>query len=167
MQIKCQILIYLSKWTLLESKPQHQLVFYWDVITAYSIVEYLDLGNFPSIILTLILWAGHKSLTLFSGFPHRLQMPWDEVVFTKWRKIHSHSQIFRYGRSIFCLPHWPKLSYFFDLCLHFTSVVRGLSLSWGEIQWYWNNYCQSSFCTANLFKAIVTFSIMGSNQKVT
>ena len=23
-------------------------------------------------------------------------------------KIHSHSQIFKYGGSIFCLPHWPN-----------------------------------------------------------
>ena len=125
MQIKCQILIYQSKWTLIESKPQHQLVFYWDVITAYSIVEYLDLGSFPSRILTLILWAGHKSLTLFSGFPHELRTPWEEIAFHEWPKIHSHSPIFRYGQSIFCLPHRPKFSDFFDLCLHWMSVVRG------------------------------------------
>ena len=31
-----------------------------------------------------------------------------------------------YGHSIFCLPHWPKFSDFFDLCLHWVSVVRGL-----------------------------------------
>ena len=36
----------------------------------------------------------------------------------------SHSQIFRYGRSIFCLPHRPKFSDFFDLCFHWVSVVR-------------------------------------------
>jgi hypothetical protein len=38
-------------------------------------------------------------------------------------KIHSNSQIFRYGRSMFCCPHRPKFSYFFDLCLHWVSVV--------------------------------------------
>ena len=37
---------------------------------------------------------------------------------------HSHSQIFRYGRSIFCLPDLPEFSDFFDLCLHRVSVVR-------------------------------------------
>ena len=110
MQIKCQILIYQSKWTLIESKPQHQLVFYWDVITAYSIVEYLHLGNFPSRILTLILWADHKYLTLFTGFPRGLRIPWDEITFTERTKINSHFQIFRGGQSIFCLPHWPKIS---------------------------------------------------------
>ena len=41
------------------------------------------------------------------------------------RKLPSlHSKIFRYGRSIFCLPHQPKISDFFDLCLHWVSVVR-------------------------------------------
>ena len=49
----------------------------------------------------------------------------EEIAFTAWPKIHSYSQIFRYGRSIFCLPHRPKFSDFFDLCLHWVSVVRG------------------------------------------
>ena len=31
------------------------------------------------------------------------------------------------GRSIFYLPHWPKFSDFFDLCLHWVSVVLGSS----------------------------------------
>ena len=43
-------------------------------------------------------------------------------------KIHSHSQIFRYGRSIFCLPHPPKFSEIFDLCLHWVSIVRDLKI---------------------------------------
>ena len=29
------------------------------------------------------------------------------------------------GQSIFCLPFGPKVSDFFDLCLHWVSVVRG------------------------------------------
>ena len=41
-------------------------------------------------------------------------------------KINSHFQSFRYGRSILCLPHWPKFLDFFDLCLHWVSVVRVL-----------------------------------------
>ena len=47
--------------------------------------------------------------------------------FTARPKIHSHSQIFRYGGSIFCLPHRPIFSDILDLCLHWVSVVRGLS----------------------------------------
>ena len=48
----------------------------------------------------------------------------EEIAFTACPKIHSHSQIFRYGQSIFCLPHRPNFSDIFDLCLHWVSVVR-------------------------------------------
>ena len=51
----------------------------------------------------------------------------EEITFTARPKINSHFQIFRYGRSIFCLPHRPKFSDFFDLCLHWVSVVRDQS----------------------------------------
>ena len=53
-------------------------------------------------------------------------MPGEEIAFTVRPKINSHSQIFRYGQRIFCLPHQPNFSDFFDLCLHWVSVVRGL-----------------------------------------
>ena len=55
---------------------------------------------------------------------HGLWTPGEEIVFTARPNINSHSQIFKYDRSIFCLPHRPKLSDFFDLCLHWVSVVR-------------------------------------------
>ena len=55
---------------------------------------------------------------------HGLRTPGEEITFTAWRKINFHSQIFSYSRSIFCLPHRPKFSDFFDLCLHWVSVVR-------------------------------------------
>ena len=55
---------------------------------------------------------------------HGLRTPREEIAFTARPKIHSHSQIFRYGRSIFCLPHRPNFSDIFDLCLHWLSVVR-------------------------------------------
>ena len=42
---------------------------------------------------------------------HRLRMPKEELAFTTRPKIHTHSQIFRYGRTIFCLQYqtnfWP------------------------------------------------------------
>ena len=60
---------------------------------------------------------------LFS-FLHGLRTPREEISFTARPKIQSQSQIFRYGGSIFCLPHWPKFSDIFDLCLHWVSVVR-------------------------------------------
>ena len=60
------------------------------------------------------------------GLIHGLRTPREEKAFTAGPKIHSHSQIFRYGRSIFCLPLRPNFSDIFDLCLHRVSVVRGL-----------------------------------------
>ena len=57
-------------------------------------------------------------------FWHRLRMPSEEIAFNARPKIHSNSQIFRYGRSIFCLPHRPSFSDIVDLCLHWVSVVR-------------------------------------------
>ena len=55
---------------------------------------------------------------------HGLRTPREEIAFTAQSKIHSQSQIFRYGQSIFCLPHQPNFSDIFDLCLHLVSVVR-------------------------------------------
>ena len=63
-------------------------------------------------------------LVSFTALNHSLRTPREEIAFTAQLKIHSHSQIFRYGRSIFCLPHQPKFSDIFDLCLHWVSVVR-------------------------------------------
>ena len=34
----------------------------------------------------------------------------EEIVFTAWSKIFSHSQIFRYGQSIFCVPYRQNFS---------------------------------------------------------
>ena len=55
---------------------------------------------------------------------HGLRTHGVEIAFNARPKIHSHTQIFRYGGSIFCLPHRPKFSDIFDLCLHWVSVVR-------------------------------------------
>ena len=56
---------------------------------------------------------------------HGLRTPREEIALTAWPKIQSQSQIFQYGRSIFCLPHQPNFSDIFDLFLHWVSVVRG------------------------------------------
>ena len=55
---------------------------------------------------------------------HGVRTPGKEITLTARPKIKSQSQIYRYGQSIFCLPHRPKLSGFFDLCVHWVSVVR-------------------------------------------
>ena len=57
---------------------------------------------------------------------HGLRTPREEIAFTARPKIQLQSQIFRYGQSIFCLPHQPNFSDIFDLYLHWVSVVRGL-----------------------------------------
>ena len=49
---------------------------------------------------------------------HGVRMPRKEIAFTAQPKIHSHYQIFKYGRSIFCPTHRPNFLDIFDLCLH-------------------------------------------------
>ena len=68
---------------------------------------------------------------------HGLRTLGKEIAFTTRPKIKSQSQIYKYGRSIFCLPHRRKISGFFDLCLHWVSVVRGGNyLNWLQIVAY-------------------------------
>ena len=64
-----------------------------------------------------ILWkckTFYSNTTSFSHF-HGLRTPREEIAFTERLKIQSQSQIFRYGQSIFCLPHRPNFSDIFDL----------------------------------------------------
>ena len=63
------------------------------------------------------------------GRSHGLRTLGEEIAFTERPKTQSQSQIVWYDRSIFCLPHQPKILDFFDLCLHWVSVVRGRSLT--------------------------------------
>ena len=55
---------------------------------------------------------------------HGLRAPGEEISSTARPKINSPFQNFRYSRSIFCMPHRPEFSDFFDLCLHWVSIVR-------------------------------------------
>ena len=75
-----------------------------------------------SWILTYCNWLFHKFHHDVNNFLHGLRTPREEIAFTARPKFHS--QIFRYCRSIFCLPHRPNFSDIFDLCLHLVSVVR-------------------------------------------
>ena len=63
--------------------------------------------------------------SVINSTKHGLRKSREEIAFTARPKIKSQSQIFRYGQSIFCLPHRPKISDFFDLRFHWVSVVRG------------------------------------------
>ena len=112
-------------------------------------------------------------------------MPDEEIVFTARPKINSQSQNFRYGCSIICLPHRPKFSDFFDLCLHWVSIVRGLGidngvpapdsssdiillilivkaslkyvLSWSFIKGFWEHFID----VLNFVKVLISLSKMG------
>ena len=63
-------------------------------------------------------------LSFSNNSQHGLQTPREEIAFTARPKIKS--QIFRYGRSRFCLSHRPNFSNIFDLCLHWVSVFLDL-----------------------------------------
>ena len=73
------------------------------------------------------VWS--ESCIISYSFEHGLRTPREEIVFTARPKIQSQSQIFRYGGSIFCLPHRPNFLDIFDLCLHWVSVVRAFEYS--------------------------------------
>ena len=64
---------------------------------------------------------------VYNRLMHGLRTPREEIAFAARPKIQSQSQIFRYGRSIFCLPHQPNFSDILDLCLHWVSAVRGIN----------------------------------------
>ena len=90
-------------------------------------------GNFFSQVESKMFQSepSQKIVTTEKCFPtsrnqsgHGIRMPREEVAFTARQNIRSQSQIFRYGRSIFCLPNRPDFSDTFDLCLHWVSVVR-------------------------------------------
>ena len=53
----------------------------------------------------IVVSYSFKELVISYIFANGLRTPIDEIAFTARPKINSHSQIFRYGQSIFCLPH--------------------------------------------------------------
>ena len=103
-----------------------------------------------------IVFSPNQSLYLC--ITHGLRTPREEVAFTSRPKIHSHSQIFRYGGSTFCLPHRPNFSDIFDLCLHWLSVVH--DLIWSRLLTqtpcpspldFWNIQFEKSSLTNRIF----------------
>ena len=91
-----------------------------------------------------ILWGGNLSMIFYSSshecyksltsrrwvrisYIHTADAWWGHSLHCM-AKINSHSQISRYAGNIFCLPHRPKFSDFFDLCLHWVSVVRAYNI---------------------------------------
>ena len=99
----------------------------WVLRRRYLSNNYQD-HTFEHVLLVIPNSSCHRpSKNKFDGFCHGLRTPREEIAFTARPKIHSQSQIFRYGWSIFCLPHRPNFSDIFDLCLHWVSVVRNFA----------------------------------------
>ena len=94
------------------------------LILSLSLFKYHKIfGSKDKTLLESLYFLIHMSTGfLWHVFCHGLRTPGEEIAFTARTKIQSHSQIFRYGRSIFCLPHWPKFSDYFDLCLQWVFV---------------------------------------------
>ena len=92
------------------------------------------------IICAIFITFATASILCFSkcqgGPSHRLRTPGEEIAYTARPKINSNSKIFRYGQSLFCLPHRPKFSYLFDLCLHWVSIIRGIKFDYKEEELY-------------------------------
>ena len=91
---------------------------------------------------------------------HGLRTPRQKIAFTTRPKIHSHSQIFRYVGSIFCLPHRPEFSDFFDLCLHWVSVVCA-NQDWLFVDlWFFTNLACCDLKIVCTYMKIKTKSIL-------
>ena len=109
----------MPKWTIFEIsflwKHQCLCFHYWDYLTKI-------LCNIWWSIIDVVENRGK----LYYPLDHGLRTPREEIAFTTRPKIHSHSQIFRYGQSIFCLTHRLNFSDIFDSCLHWVSVVHAL-----------------------------------------
>ena len=91
--------------------------------------RFFIVSGFPYLFL-IKLYLNHYSASTKN---HGLRTPREEIAFTERPKIQSQSQSFRYGQSIFCLPHQPNFSGIFDLCLHWVSIVRASRNSNGPI----------------------------------
>ena len=80
-----------------------------------------DLENHLIGLKTQCLWV---TLTPIPGLHGQgLLTLSEEIAFTAQPKINWHTHIFKFCQSIFCLPHSPKFSDLFDLCLHWVSVT--------------------------------------------
>ena len=109
-------------------------------ICCLKINTHNEKGTIPSFRIGCLIWwtrqkikkeKSQRSLIPFKGdneYKHGLWTPRGETDFTARPKIQSQSQIFRYGQSIFCLPHRPDFLDIFDWWLHWVSVVRDFVL---------------------------------------
>ena len=112
-------------------QPSHAVVLLLNLISlkiahfSYHLCHLLGKHAIFSSICFLIGFWTYYFLSCCNGQTHELRTPREEIAFTAWPKIQSKSQIFKYSRSIFCVPHRPNFSDIFNLYLHWVSVVCG------------------------------------------
>ena len=110
--------IFKKSWKVGGCKKKRKWIYHWPRLRQTTWILFLKVAKLASFQRTLGYDRFHPN--------HGLRTPGEKIAFTARPKIQSQSQILRYGRSIFCRPHQPKFSDFFDFCLHWVSVVRGL-----------------------------------------
>ena len=81
----------------------------WKKMTKMSMWSSV-VSPFSSLLVSMILVEA-----IWHTRVHGLRTPREEKAFTARPKIQFQSQIFRYGRSIFCLPHQPNFCRYFWL----------------------------------------------------
>jgi hypothetical protein len=110
-----------------KQREQHQVLWaqlVWCELWQYRLWSFKSRAKKLEIFLPkngIFQWKKIKNDS--DDFWHGLKTLREEIVFTERPKIHSYSQSFRYGQSIFCLTNRPNFSDIFDLCLHWVSVV--------------------------------------------
>ena len=103
-------------------------------------LEILDYKTMVQSYLFIVLQCRHQP-SLTKNKIHGLRTPGQEITFTAQPKIKFQSRIFRFGRSIFCLPYW--LNFFLILWLHWVFIVHAFMDSVHETTKPWNCYSDS------------------------
>ena len=114
-----------------------------------------------------------KGHAMIDACNHGLRTPGEEIDFTARLKSKSQSQIYRYGQSIFYLPHRHKISGFFVLCLHILGVrspcMQSSQFRNSLVQFMcnadWNSLGKSKWHRFVMSVIIHTYICLNINQK--
>ena len=75
-----------------------------------------------------------------------------EMAYKTWPRITPQSQMFNVAEAYLSATFNPDISNFFDLCLHWMSLVRGLSYLHRSVGIFLGKGCGSLFCHGPLHK---------------
>ena len=93
---------------------QHQtLTLDTKAMGTYKVIVLKELNNFCHFVHDFSQDVKNATILYNLGVNHGLRKPGEEIAFIAQPKIYSRSQILRYCRSIFCLPHRPKFQKYF------------------------------------------------------